>query len=228
MMPSLLKRSSQPLSGPIDSRSRRNDDHRDFNAIDPMLNWIQLTTFCAKAFACLMVLAVSGCQNSAFVEIKSIPAGLRDVAETRLTGQLRRAWGGDNFEFGQQDQLHYFFIAGVDCPEPGQPFYHESRDFLLAQTRDQTLQIDVLHYDAFKREFGHAWFVNENGEKINLAIALLEQGFAWYDGAEFENAAAYQMAHQQAQAAGRGLWQQTDPTPPWEFWQKSESKYRAD
>ncbi len=168
-----------------------------------------------------------GCEKASFQSSKEIPAGLRDVAPTTLKGKLSRAWGGDNFEFGQKQQLHYFFMIGIDCPESGQPFYKRAHNYLIERCFDREMDIEVLMYDELKREVGHAWVTEADGKRVNLAIDLLSNGFGWYDGNEFEGAEQYREAMESARAKKLGLWSQPNPTPPWEHWKKTQDVIRG-
>lgn len=170
----------------------------------------------------LLAIGLAGCDKDSFRSSKNIPAGLRDVAPTTFKGKVARAWGGDNFEVGENQQLHYFFLIGVDCPEPGQPFYDEARNYLLNTCSDREVEMEVLRYDEFKREVGHGWVNDADGERVNLAIELLTRGFAWYDQNEFEGSDRYREAMETARSKKLGLWSQSDPTPPWEHWQNTE------
>ncbi len=173
--------------------------------------------------ASVLIFGVAGCGQSG----KAIPAGLREVGPATLKGKLSRAWGGDNFEFGQQQQLHYFFMTGIDCPELGQPFGEEARRYLIDTYCDRELEMEVLQYDELKREIGHAWATNQEGGRVNLAIDLLSRGYGWYDGNEFEGAEQYRAAMEIARTKKIGLWSQPNPTPPWEHWQKTEDAIRG-
>ena len=178
----------------------------------------------------LVSLAICGCGDSvlhALNQRKAIPAMLRDEVQTTFHGRLKRAWGGDNFEIGQVEQLHYCFLVGVDCPEPGQPFYDDALNFLLEQTRKRELEMQVTRYDDLKREIGHAWYTNDEGERVNLAIELLKRGYGWYDGSEFENLEAYKAAMEDARGSQLGLWQDPNPTPPWDYWQQVKNRIRG-
>jgi len=194
-----------------------------------MLSLIKQTSSFAILFLATGLLAVglTGCEKTSFQSSKEIPAGLREIAPAMLKGKIARAWGGDNFEVGEKYQLHYFFLIGVDCPEPGQPFFKEARDYLLNTCSEQEIEMEVLRYDELKREVGHAWITNAEGIRVNLAIDLLTRGFGWFDENEFEGSDRYRNAMETARAAKLGLWSQPNPTPPWEHWQKTEDAIRG-
>lgn len=158
----------------------------------------------------------------------SIPAGLRAESSAKLFGSINRAWGGDNFEFGGENSLHYFFITGVDCPEPGQPFYDQSKQFLLKNFRRKNLEMRIDGYDDFKREFGHVFYVDENGRSTDVGLNLIENGMAWYDGSAFEGAQAYRDAFEKAKREKIGLWVEPNPVPPWEFYRLQQTSLQGE
>ncbi len=173
--------------------------------------------------ATLVFYLVVGRNDEMLINYTSVPAGVRAESSANLVGYLSRVWGGDNFEFGDASELHYFFITGVDCPEPGQPFYKQSKQFLERNFGHKLLQFTVDNYDDWKRESGHAIYVDENGSSTDIGLSLIENGMAWYDGNEFEGAQAYRTAFEKAKREKIGLWAQPDPTPPWEFYRRQQA-----
>ena len=170
----------------------------------------------------LVVYIVYGRDDELLIDTTSIPAGLRANSSANLVGYIGRIWGGDNFEFGDESELHYFFITGVDCPEPGQPFFNRARRFLIARYRHKTLELTIDGYDDLKREFGHAIYVNQEGVETDVGLNLIKHGMAWYDGGKFEGSEAYREAFEEAKREKIGLWAQSDPVPPWEFYAKQQ------
>ena len=190
---------------------------------------IQSSTFRFTILLATSFLAIllAGCEKISSVSDKPMPAGLRETAPTTLRGKLFRTWGGDNFEVGQKQQLHYFLLIGVDCPEPGQPFFDEACDCLINTCSDREIEMDVLRYDEFKREIGHAWVTNDDGVRVNLAIDLLSKGLGWYDHNEFEGSDRYREIMESAREKKLGLWSQPNPTPPWEHWKNTQDAARG-
>jgi endonuclease YncB( thermonuclease family) len=174
--------------------------------------------------ATLIVLAIGvvGCKRMSFKNNKEIPAKLRDVAPTTLRGKLHRAWGGDNFEVGQKNQLHYFLLVGVDCPEPGQPYYNQSCEHLVDVCSDREIELEIESYDQYKREIGHAWVTDADGTRINLALDLLSRGLGWHPGSTFAGSDQYRKAMESARERKIGLWSQPNPMPPWEHWKRTQ------
>ncbi len=173
--------------------------------------------------AILVFYVVVGRDDKMLISYSSVPAGVRAESSAQLFGYLGRVWGGDNFEFGDANELHYFYLTGVDCPEPGQPFYDQSKGFLTKNFRHKWLEFTSDGYDDWKREFGRAIFVDENGNATDIGLSLIENGMAWYDGNEFEGAQAYRAAFEKAKREKIGLWAQPNPVPPWEFYHRQQA-----
>ena len=184
----------------------------------------RFTILLATSFLAILL---AGCEKISSVSDKPMPAGLREIVPTTLRGKLFRTWGGDNFEAGQKQQLHYFLLIGVDCPEPGQPFFDEACDCLISTCSDHEIEMDVLRYDEFKREIGHGWVTNDDGVRVNLAIDLLSKGLGWYDRNEFEGSDRYREIMESAREKKLGLWSQPNPTPPWEHWKNTQDAARG-
>lgn len=163
-----------------------------------------------------------GRDDKLLISYSAVPAGVRAESSGNLVGYIGRVWGGDNFEFGDESALHYFFMTGVDCPEPGQPFYEQSKKFLLKNYRHKLLELTIDGYDESKVEFGHAIYVDENGQSTDVGLSLIENGMAWYSGSEFEGAQAYRDAFEKAKREKIGLWAQPNPVPPWEFYRQKQ------
>ena len=193
----------------------------------PPINQTSSFHFAMLLAISLMAIGLVGCEKSSFLSDKPMPAGLREIAPAILRGKLFRTWGGDNFEVGQKQQLHYFLLIGVDCPEPGQPFFDEACDCLVNTCSNHEIEMEVLRYDEFKREIGHGWVTNDDGVRVNLAIDLLSKGLGWYGGEEFEDSDRYRQAMESARSRKIGLWSQPNPTPPWEHWKNTQDAVRA-
>lgn len=192
------------------------------NSFQRLTRWLTVLFAAIIMAAVVVVYLVYGRDDTLLITSKSIPAALRTNPSTMLEGYIGRCWGGDNFEFGDTEELHYFWLAGIDCPEPGQPFFQPAKQFLLSHYRHKTLQLTVDGYDHLKREFGHAFHTDREGVTTDVALELLKAGLAWYDGSQFEGDQAYKDAFEAAKEAKIGLWSQSSPVAPWEYWQRQQ------
>lgn len=126
-------------------------------------------------------------------------------------------------------------MYGVDAPEteksnkktghvskPGQPFGEEAFSALNSKTYRKKVKLDVMAVDQYKRLVG---IVTINGRSINQE--MVAEGYAWayrqYLDAPYRS--DYIKFEEQARARRLGLWQQSNPQPPWEF-RKSLKKHK--
>ena len=107
-------------------------------------------------------------------------------------------------------------LHAIDAPERLQPHGETARQALIDAVGGRKLRVDCYKTDPRGRHVCRAWAGGED-----LQLRLLEQGHAWHltaflgEQSEAERA-AYARAQARAQAAGRGLWTQPAPMPPWE------------
>lgn len=118
-------------------------------------------------------------------------------------------------------------LYGIDAPEktknnhkisrtskPGQPYGEEAFDALKRKIEGQQVKVEVLEMNRNKRAVSVVWLGTRN---INLE--MLRDGFAWayHQHLEGYHAPEYIQVEERAQKERRGLWQQNNPQPPWEF-----------
>ncbi len=116
-----------------------------------------------------------------------------------------------------QHQQHKTRLAGIDAPEKKQPFGQASKKHLSDLVFDRDVTLDCGKTDRYKRE---VCVVLVDGQDANLA--QVKAGMAWwYRNYAKEQAAAQRSAYEAAEATARagrvGLWQDSDPVPPWEW-----------
>ena len=108
-------------------------------------------------------------------------------------------------------------LSGADAPESGQPYWRDARSRLRTLAAGKQVTASCYKRDRYDREVCH---VSTAGHDVGLA--LIETGHAWY---AFQYAAEltpemrqrYLAAEEKARRLQRGLWQDPNPTPPWEF-----------
>ena len=178
----------------------------------------QYAPLAAKFFMVTCLLALfAGCGNSGAP--RSLPAPLRDVDQIQLKGQVFRWWGADNFEFGDQRQLHYIILQGITAPAPGEPYFIESRSATIRLTKNREITIDVVDRDPFMREIAvvtiprEAEEANQAQASLDLGLELLNQGWARFDGSAIAQAEEYREAEARARNARLGIWAESRPAP---------------
>jgi endonuclease YncB( thermonuclease family) len=121
-------------------------------------------------------------------------------------------------------------LADIDAPEKSQDFGMASRDALMRMVLHKRVEVDTLAID----KYGRTVALLKDG-KLNVNGEMVRRGMAWaaigwrhsrraptgvpLAGAysRFHSDRRYLALQQEAQQAKRGLWQQADPVPPWQW-----------
>jgi len=106
---------------------------------------------------------------------------------------------------------HKVRLQGIDAPERGQPFGTVARERLAALTMGQTVTVETFGRDRYGRTLGR---IVIEGQDVNRQMVL--DGLAWHY-LRYSKAEALTAAEREARAAGRGLWADREPVPPWEW-----------
>lgn len=104
-------------------------------------------------------------------------------------------------------------LYGIDCPEPGQPFHSRATQRTAALAHGQTVTVKPESRDPYGRLV--AWIVLPGGRSLNET--LVAEGLAWHFRRYAPRNRRLADLEQSARDARRGLWQDSDPIPPWEW-----------
>lgn len=111
-------------------------------------------------------------------------------------------------------------LANIDAPEKGQDFGLAARDELARLVLRREVEVGTVAVDKYGRSVA---LLRRDGRSVNEDMVRL--GMAW-EYSHFHRDRRYVELQQQARAAGRGLWRQGNPTPPWE-WRKQHANEAA-
>ncbi|RJQ55730.1 MAG: nuclease [Nitrospiraceae bacterium] len=111
-------------------------------------------------------------------------------------------------------------LYGIDAPEvshngkPGQPHGRAAERELGNLVLHSTVDIILTGDSSYDREI---CILKKNGLEINRE--MVKRGYAWayLQYLKRPYASEYIEAENEARKMRRGLWQETNPTPPWEF-----------
>ena len=105
-------------------------------------------------------------------------------------------------------------LAEIDAPEKAQPFCARSKESLSDLCFGRVAHIDDHGHDRYGRTIGRVTCAgtDANAEQVR-------RGLAWVYDRYATDASLYRL-QDDARAAGRGVWYDQDPTPPWE-WRKA-------
>ncbi len=131
-------------------------------------------------------------------------------AQEREVGVVNRVVDGDTIEVSGVGRVR---LHGIDAPELAQPYGPEASEYLRQRLEGRRVELVPTERDRYGRIV--AWVsVPEGG---SAQEELLAAGLAWWYEEYAPEAARLAEAEGSARDAGRGLWAQQDPTPPWEW-----------
>lgn len=151
-----------------------------------------------------------------FLSIAVVHAG-------QITGKVVSVADGDTITVltGAKESVKVRFY-GIDAPESRQAFGARAKQELSGLVFGKVVTVDVVDVDQYGRSVGR---VGIAGMDVNLE--MVRRGFAWWYRAYAKKDATLAAAETEARNAGRGLWADKMPTPPWEFRRTSKSKATA-
>ncbi|WDF56661.1 thermonuclease family protein [Mucilaginibacter sp. KACC 22063] len=150
-----------------------------------------------KAFTFLLIALVFACQRDNLLRV----VGVKD---------------GDTIVVLTPDHQNITVrLAEVDCPEKSQAFGQAAKQFTSDLCFGKSVKLDGSEHDRYGRTV--AKVILEDGRILNYE--LVKNGYAW-QYKHYSNNPALAVYEQQAREQHLGLWQDPNPTPPWEFRQQ--------
>lgn len=134
-----------------------------------------------------------------------------------LTGRVVGVTDGDTITvLDSTNDQHKVRLAGIDAPEKVQPFGARSKAHLSSLVYGKTVIVEFVKFDKYQRMVGKVFAPDGS----DVCLGQLRAGLAWwYRKYSREQTAddrqAYEAAETEARAAGRGLWSDSEPVPPW-------------
>jgi endonuclease YncB( thermonuclease family) len=134
-----------------------------------------------------------------------------------LLGRVVEVTDGDDITVrAARNAQRHIRLQGIDAPEYDQPFGDVSRENLARLVSGKTVKVLWNKRDSYDRIVGT---VLVDGRDINLE--QIKAGLAWhykyYAGEQSpDERQRYAQAEHAARARKLGLWQEANPTPPWE------------
>jgi len=148
----------------------------------------------------------------------ALTVGAAHAASETLSGRVVAIVDGDTLTMlDSSNQQHRIRLSGIDAPEKAQPFGERSKQNLSRLAFNRPAVADCPKRDRYGRQ---VCVVRVNG--ADVALGQLGAGLAWwyrkYAGEQTpQDRETYAAVEQEAQEGRRGLWQDRDPVPPWEW-----------
>lgn len=140
------------------------------------------------------------------------------AAADSFLGRVIRVADGDTITVlapdGRQRKIR---LNGIDSPEIGQEFGQASKRHLTKLILDRNVTVSGRKVDRYGRLVAK---ITIGDRDINLE--QLRAGMAWYfrkyaGDVAIEDQQVYEKAESDARTERRGLWEQLNPSPPWEY-----------
>lgn len=126
---------------------------------------------------------------------------------------------GDTVEILMDGKPQVVRLSHIDCPEKKQPFGNNAKQFASDLCFGKKVKLSTgWKKDRNKRLL--AEIILSNGKNLNKE--LVKNGFAWHYK-KYSKDNSYDDLEKQARKQKLGLWNDKNPTAPWE-WRKSRKK----
>jgi endonuclease YncB( thermonuclease family) len=133
-------------------------------------------------------------------------------AEQTLQGRVVSVADGDTLTVllagNVQERIR---LAEIDAPESGQAFGKKSKQSLSEMCAGQQARVEVSGRDRYKRMIGRVFCSG-----VDTTAEQVRRGMAWVYTAYATDPSLPDL-ERQAKAAKRGLWNDPQPMPPWEW-----------
>jgi micrococcal nuclease len=131
-----------------------------------------------------------------------------------FTGKVVGVIDGDSIRVMHEGTATEIRLQGIDCPEKGQPYGKQAKQFTSALVFGQEVTVIEKGRDRYGRILADV--MRPDGRTLNHEI--LKAGFAWWFR-KYSRDVSLGDFEDEARLAKRGLWADSDPVPPWE-WRK--------
>lgn len=129
-----------------------------------------------------------------------------------ITGRVTAIKDGDTIELLRDRTTYRIRLEGIDCPEKKQPYGNRAKQFVSDLCFGKTVTARISSQDRYGRYL--AFIILSDGRNLNHE--LLRNGLAWHykQYSKDRNLASLET---QARQQRIGLWNDRNPTPPWEY-----------
>jgi len=139
-------------------------------------------------------------------------SGLLWALPAEITGKVVSVIDGNTVEFQTADnEIFRLVLSGIDAPELKQEFGEEARKFLDKLVTGEAATVVIEGKDRLGNRVGSLLYRKDKDPRHEL----LERGLAWT--AEKNPKPEFETLKEAAKSREKGLWEQSNPTPPWIF-----------
>lgn len=118
----------------------------------------------------------------------------------------------------EYNQSHRIRLYGIDCPEKNQPFGNTAKNFVSKAIAHSV--VDIIEKD--RDRYGRIVAIVKISDTLELQHLLVGYGLAWVYPQYCKEpvCSGWQRLEAGASLAKRGLWQESNAIPPWQWRRK--------
>ena len=133
-------------------------------------------------------------------------------ADAAWSGKVVAVRDGDSLEVLKGGRAVQVRIFGIDCPEWGQPYGAQAKEFTASLCFNQIVTVRPVATD----QYGRTVAVVILSDQRNLGAEIIKAGYAWHLK-KYSHSEQLAALEQEARKAKKGLWQDKHPVPPWNW-----------
>jgi len=119
---------------------------------------------------------------------------------------------GDRMSIHHDGHMETISLKGIDCPGLKQPYGKKAKQVLQAYVGTREVVVRGVRRDRQGRTAADVFLLDGR----NIAHELIKEGLAW-SRRESATPKSYRDDEELAMAAGKGLWSDRNPVPPWKW-----------
>jgi endonuclease YncB( thermonuclease family) len=207
-------------SPPIGTGTREESPYRNhFNTIMTLLEMPAMRNSPVKTIRCTLLTLLCLLTLAA-------PSLAKEPIRV-LAGVVTKVTDGDTIQVNSDGTKLKVRLYGIDAPEmerrnkrtgvvskAGQPYGEEAFRTLEGKVARQQVRLDVMAVDQYKRLVALVFVGDRN---VNSEMVAVGAAWAYKQYLDRPYASEFIDAEEEARQAGKGLWRQANPQPPWEF-----------
>jgi endonuclease YncB( thermonuclease family) len=131
-----------------------------------------------------------------------------------INGSVVSITDGDTITILKENQEYKIRLNGIDSPESSQAFGQKAKDYISLLIFSKNVDVNIVGKDVYNRYLGDVYV-----EGLYVNSEIIKAGYAWHYK-EYSKDTNLAFLEEQARKKKVGLWQDNNPTPPWEYRKK--------
>ena len=145
--------------------------------------------------------------------------GIADAKPAAWEGKVVSVADGDTITVLRGKEQVRIRLDGVDTPEKRQAFGQKAKKFTAGMVAGKVVKVVPVTLDRYGRTVARVYL-----GKASLNEALVRAGFAWWYRKYAKDNKVLPKLEAAARKAGKGLWKDPKPTPPWDWRHQQRGK----